>query len=237
MSRIDFKALILSENKHFVLINKPASISVLEDRNDATNILGMARAHYPDMQAAHRLDKETSGVLALAKTPEAYRHLAMQFEARTVVKSYHAVLDGIAQFKNETVALPLFQTAGGKVRVHKGRGKEATTILDTIEVFKKHCLVHCRPVTGRTHQIRVHLQAMGFPITGDHLYGGRSFLLSQVKPDYRLQAYKEERPLMNRIALHAARLEFKDIDGASISVEAPYPKDFKALLSQLRKNR
>lgn len=93
--KINFKDLILFEDNDFILINKPPFISTLEDRNESTTIISLAREAEPDPQVCHRLDKDTSGVLAIARNPEAYRHLSMQFENREVTKTYHAVADGI----------------------------------------------------------------------------------------------------------------------------------------------
>src|SRR5690242_15127515 len=100
MKTPDFKALILSEDDDYILINKPPFISTLEDRHDRVNILALARNYADDAQVCHRLDKDTSGVLAIAKNPEAYRHLSMQFEHREVSKVYHAIADGIHDFNN-----------------------------------------------------------------------------------------------------------------------------------------
>src|SRR5690242_14692262 len=105
----DFRKSILFEDDDFILVNKPPFISTLEDRSGRQNLLALARGYVSTAQMCHRLDKDTSGVLAIAKNPEAYRHLNMQFEHREVGKVYHAVVDGIHNFKDELVDAPILK--------------------------------------------------------------------------------------------------------------------------------
>jgi 23S rRNA pseudouridine955/2504/2580 synthase len=236
MKRASFKDLILFEDEEYLLINKPPYISTLEDRDATkTNILEMAREIYPDIKVCHRLDKETSGVLALAKTPEAYRHLSIQFEDRNVTKQYHAVVDGVHEFEGVDVYLPIYAGSDGIVKIDKQKGKIAETIFNTIEVFKKHTLVACYPITGRMHQIRIHLTCLKAPITCDSQYGGKPLYLSSLKKNFNLKQNTEELPLIQRVALHARSLEFKNSKEKTIFAEAPYPKDFEVLVKQLKK--
>ncbi len=228
----NFENAILYQDEDFVLINKPPFISTLEDRNDPQHILALVRQHVPDAQVCHRLDKDTSGVLAIARHPEAYRHLSMQFEHREVGKIYHAVVDGIQNFDNELVDAPIEKQNDGTARVSR-QGKAAQTSFSTLQTFKNHTLLECRPVTGRMHQIRVHLGLLKSPITGDELYGGKLFYVSSVKRGFNLKKMTEEQPLMKRMALHAFSLEFALLNEAKKRVEAPYPKDFQALIRQL----
>lgn len=235
MKKNDLDSLILFEDDDYLLINKPPFISTLEDRNDPVNILRWAREVVPDAQVCHRLDKDTSGVLAIAKNPEAYRHLSMQFENREVTKIYHAVADGIHRFENQLVDAPILKQNDGTVKISR-EGKSAQTIFTTLKVFKHHTLIQCSPITGRMHQIRIHLRRLEAPITGDELYGGKQFFISSVKRGYNLKKETDEQPLMKRMALHAFSLKFKLLAGKEIQVEAPYPKDFQALLKQLEAN-
>jgi RluA family pseudouridine synthase len=235
ISRFSLPDSILFQNQDYILLNKPSMISTLEDRNDSINILSEVRLIEPDAQVCHRLDKDTSGVLAVARNPEAYRHLSMQFEHREVKKVYHAIVDGLHQFENEEVDLPILKQNDGTVRISR-EGKEAQTSFSTLKTFKTHSLVECRPRTGRMHQIRIHLATLHAPITGDEMYGGKPFFLSSVKRGYNLKKGFEEEPLMKRMALHAFSLGFLGLDGKEIVVEAPYQKDFKALLKQLEYN-
>lgn len=233
--RFKFNESILFQNQDYILVNKPPFLSTLEDRNDPVNLLQLAREAEPDAQVCHRLDKETSGVLAIARHPEAYRHLSLQFEHRTVKKVYHAVVDGIHRFENQLVDLPILKQNDGTVKIDRS-GKEAQTYFTTLESFKFHALVHCEPVTGRMHQIRIHLSALKAPITGDEMYGGKPFLLSSIKRGFNLKKDTEEQPFMKRMALHAHSIGFLGVNGEKIMVTAPYPRDLSALLKQLSQN-
>ncbi|MFA0960995.1 RluA family pseudouridine synthase [Roseivirga sp. BDSF3-8] len=237
MKKIRFEELILFENEDYIIINKPPFISTLDDRAEPDSVLALARDYLPEAQIAHRLDKETSGALAIAKNPAAYRHLAIQFERRKVEKLYHAVCDGIHDFDEVEVNLPLYSLNKGVVRIDYGKGKESKTYFTTKEAFKMHTLVECRPITGRMHQIRVHLSSMKAPISGDETYGGRPLFLSKLKRHYNLKRDTEELPIIRRFALHASNLAFDDEKGQRIDVQAPYPKDFAVAIKQLSKYR
>ncbi len=237
MSKLNFKDLILFENSDYIIINKPSYISTLNDRNSEGNsIIELARKCIPTAQVNHRLDKETSGALAIAKNPAAYRELSIQFEDRKVTKLYHAVVEGLHNFESIKVEAPVLPLLKGFVRIDFREGKPAETIFDTITTYKRHSLIACKPVTGRMHQIRVHLSHIGAPIIGDHRYGGKPLYLSSLKKHFNLKKETEELPLVKRVALHARALSFKLLDKKLITVEAPYPKDLKVLLSQLEKN-
>jgi 23S rRNA pseudouridine955/2504/2580 synthase len=218
------------------LINKPPFISTLEDRHGKQNLLALAREYVPTAQVCHRLDKDTSGVLALAKNAEAYRHLNMQFENRQVVKVYHAIVDGIHNFNEELVDAPILKLDDGVAKISRSEGKPAQTWFTALKSYKYHSLVECRPVTGRMHQIRIHLATQRAAITGDETYGGKPFLLSTIKRDYKLKKGTEEEAFMKRMALHAYSLEFKDLSGKKQVIQAPYPKDIQALIRQLELN-
>jgi len=181
MKKPDFKDLIIFENDDYILVNKPPYISTLDDRADSFNIKKMAKEYSSDAQVCHRLDKETSGVLAIAKNPEAYRHLAMQFEDRLVTKEYHAVVHGVQDFTDVNVYLPIHAQANGIVKIDRVNGKLAETFFNTIRAYKKHTLVQCLPITGRMHQIRIHLTCLKAPIVCDETYGGKMIYLSELK--------------------------------------------------------
>jgi 23S rRNA pseudouridine955/2504/2580 synthase len=234
-SKIRFADLILFEDHDYVLINKPPFISTLEDRNEPINLLGLAREVLDDPQMCHRLDKDTSGVLAIAKNPEAYRHLSMQFEHREVTKTYFAIADGVHHFEDRLVDAPILKLNDGTVVISR-EGKPAQTVFNTQQNFKNHTLIRCNPVTGRMHQIRIHLALLKAPITGDETYGGKPFYISSVKRGFNLKKETEEVPLMKRMALHAFSLKFNTLEGKEVEIQAPYPKDFKALVNQLQAN-
>ena len=236
--RINFQDLVVFQNDDFILINKPPYISSLDERDlTRESLISLAKSENPEYQLCHRLDKETSGILAIAKHPAAYRHLSMKFEARDIQKIYHAVVDGIHDFQGRVVDLPISQNSKGSVRIDFQLGKFAETSFNTLDTFKKHTLVECLPVTGRMHQIRIHLGSLKAPIVSDKAYGGRFTYLSEIKRKVNLKKFTEEQPLMQRVALHAYQLRFEGLNGEEISAEAPYPKDMRALLNQLGKNR
>jgi len=239
MIRYDFKDLILFENEDYIVINKPPYVPSINERtaDKSVSILRMAKEYSFDAQAAHRLDKETSGALAIAKNPAAYRHLAMQFEYREVTKRYHAVVNGVHDFDSISVFLPISPLNDGTaVKIDRQKGKAAETIFFTLKAFRKHTLVECVPITGRMHQIRVHLQCLKAPIVCDPTYGGKDVYLSELKKNFNLKQETEEQPIMRRVALHAHSLSFKLLNAEPIKVEAPYPKDFGVLVKLLEKN-
>jgi len=229
--------LIIKETEDYIFINKPPFVSTLADRNDPVTILSLVKKYNDDYQICHRLDKETSGVLLVAKNAEAYRNASMQFEHRQVEKIYNAIVDGLHQFKDEEVDLPLHTTASGYVKISHRKGKNAKTIFNTLDTFKKHTLVACKPETGRMHQIRVHLASLKASITGDETYGGQHLYLSSFKRNFVRGKEKEEQPIIKRFALHAVSIRFTDLKGQVITMEAPYPKDIEVALKQLSKNR
>ncbi len=233
----EFKDLIIIENDDYILVNKPPYIATLDERTDAINIKKMAKQYWEEAQVCHRLDKETSGVLAIAKNPEAYRNLAMQFEDRQVTKIYHAVVDGVQNFEEVNVYLPIYAQNNGIVKIDREKGKLAETFFNTIKAYKKHTLVECFPVTGRMHQIRIHLTCVKAPIVCDETYGGKKIYLSELKKKgFNLKQNTEEQPLIKRVALHAYSLKFTLLNGEELEVVAPYPKDFDVLVKQLEKH-
>ena len=236
MKKIDFKDLILFENADYIVINKLPYLSTLDDRHESQNILHLAKMYTPDAQVCHRLDKETSGCLVIAKNQEAYRNIAIQFEDRKVEKIYHAVVDGIHEYKDTLVDKNLLANNKGIAKVSK-EGKPATTYFTTLRTYFAHSLIECKPVTGRLHQIRVHLAFLKAPIVGDDLYGGKPLYLSNLKRRFNLKKDTEEQPIMQRVSLHAYSIGFNGLDGKTIKVTAPYHKDYAVLVKQLEKNR
>jgi 23S rRNA pseudouridine955/2504/2580 synthase len=236
--RLNFKDLIIFENDDYILINKPPHVASLDERqaDNSLSILRMAKEYADDAQLAHRLDKETSGVLAIAKNPASYRHLSMQFEHREVAKRYHAVVNGTHDFEMISVYLPIAQKRDGtQVTIDRQKGKEAETIFNTIKAYRNHTLVECMPITGRMHQIRIHLVCLKAPIVCDPTYDGDMIYLSDLKRKFNLKKETEELPLIKRVALHARSLTFKLMNDEVVTIEAPYPKDFDVLVKQLDK--
>lgn len=233
---LKLKNWILFEDDDYIVINKPPFLASLDDRSSKFNVNRLAKNYWEDAQLCHRLDKDTSGVLLIAKHPEAYKHASIQFEKRKVDKIYHAVVEGAHEFKNEIVNAALITSGKGKVVVNKRQGKESETAFTSIGIYNRYSLVECRPVTGRMHQIRVHLAELNAPIVGDEFYGGRPFYLSEIKKKYNLKKDSVENPLIQRFALHAYQLALVGLNGDEYKFEAPYPKDFRVLVQQLEKN-
>jgi RluA family pseudouridine synthase len=233
---LNIQDIILWEDNDFLLVNKPPFLSTLEDRHEKNNLLAMAREYVEDAQVCHRLDKDTSGVLAIAKNPVAYRHMSMQFEHRQINKIYHAIADGIHNFQDQLVDAPILKQDDGIVKISRREGKPAQTYFTSLRSYKNHTLLECRPITGRMHQIRIHLSLLGAPIAGDETYGGKLFYLSTIKRGFNLKKDTDEKPLLRRMALHAYALEFENLAGNKEKVIAPYPKDIQALVRQLELN-
>lgn len=231
-----FKELILQEDDDLIFINKPAYVSSLDERNaPAASILSMAKKYWEDAQLCHRLDKETSGILVIAKNPEAYRTMAMKFEAREVEKTYHALVGGVLQVDNKSIVLPLSVTRNGLAKIDMKEGKPSETIITTVKTWNHYSLLACQPVTGRLHQIRIHLASQNFPIVSDTQYGGKVPMLSKMKRNFKVGKFDEEQGLMKRVALHAYTLSF-EFNGKQLTVTAPYPKDFAVLVKLFDKH-
>jgi len=230
---------ILFEDDVLLSLDKPPNLLVLPDRfNKALpNLYTTLNEELGSVFVVHRIDKETSGVVVFAKTADAHAHLNKQFEERTVEKVYLALVVGEPHHPLGTIDLPLSETERGVVRVDRKRGKESVTDYRVVEQFKGYALLELKPQTGRQHQIRVHLLAMGTPVMADPLYGdGKGFYLSAVKPRYRSEG--EEKPLLNRTALHAASLSISHpTTGQRMAFAAPLPKDMSSVLKYLRKFR
>lgn len=232
---IKLSDIIIFEDSNLIAINKPPLISSLDDREMMEqNIYRIAKAYHPDAQICHRLDRETSGVMLIAKNPETYRLISMEFERRRVKKNYHALIEGVHRFEDKLVDLPILNQGNKNVSIDRMRGKSAVTYFNSVRFFRHFTLVECRPITGRMHQIRIHLATLKASIVGDEMYKGKSVFLSQLKRGYTLGKGKEERPIMKRFALHARSIAIK-INGEDYKFEAPYPKDYDTLIKQLEK--
>lgn len=230
------KELIVYENDNLAIINKPPFISSLDEREGGEiNILRLAKQEFGDAQVCHRLDKETSGCLIIAKNPETYRFISMQFEKRKIKKVYHAIVNGTHVFNELHVNLPILNLGNKNVTISRSEGKQAETFFNSLTYFKHATLIECQPITGRMHQIRIHLATQKASIVGDSMYGGKPIYLSQIKRGYTLGKDQEELPIMKRFALHAKELTLKIDEETEITVTSPYPKDFATLVKQLEK--
>ena len=177
-------------------------------------------------------------MLLFAKDEDTHKFLSQVFEERKVEKYYRGIVHGSPAGKTGTIDAPISEHTlqKGLMVVHRN-GKPSLTDYEVIEEHRSWSLVQFRIHTGRTHQIRVHAKHIGHPIACDELYGsGKPILLSSIKRNYKLSKHdEEERPMLNRLALHSYRLKFTDIDGTIIDLVAELPKDMRALLQQLKK--
>jgi len=204
-----------------LVINKPAGLLSLPDGYDLSkpHLRGVLEPKYGPLWIVHRLDKDTSGVIVLARNAEAHRHLNTQFSEHRVQKIYHTIVTGIPPWMEETIQVPLRTNVGRRKRtvVDPQQGKPATTTFTVLTHLKGHTLLQAHPSTGRSHQIRVHLYSLGYPVLADPLYGA-------VKPT----------PHIQRLALHAHFINLLHPQTSElVSFNAPYPDDFQLALTHL----
>lgn len=234
------KIEVLFEDEYYIGINKPAGILSIPDRWDKTlpNLKAILRKPDREIFPVHRLDKDTSGSMIFAKTPEAHKVLNGMFDSKEINKVYHAVLKGIL-FKDELdVDIPIMSDPRKKGRmIPSARGKAALTKIKVLERFRSSTLVECVILTGRQHQIRVHCSTIGNPLLVDSIYGESSeFLVSSVKKRFNIKKGQDEIPIISRHTLHSSMLSFiHPFTNEMVTLESEYPKDLRALLQVLRK--
>jgi 23S rRNA pseudouridine1911/1915/1917 synthase len=237
------KPEILHEDQDLLIVSKPAGLLTIPDRisPDKENLSGWLQKRYERVMTVHRLDRETSGILCFARNEAAHRHLSMQFEKHTVDKFYHALIDGVLHHDEGEIDKPIGEhpMIPGKMTISHAHGKPSLTFYRTLERFTHFSLAEVLIKTGRTHQIRVHFQSIGYPLAIDALYGKReAFLLSEIKGrKYKSGKFtEEERPLMSRTTLHATRLRVDHpTTGERLEFKNELPKDFAAVLTQIKK--
>jgi 23S rRNA pseudouridine1911/1915/1917 synthase len=241
--------LIIADTPDFIVLNKPAGLLSIPDREGKDISLKKLliekyarpddpNVHDPAGQVAgpgsiftvHRLDKDTSGVIVFAKNEAVHRHLSQQFETRQTEKIYLGLVLGSLAEKEGSIDAPIAEHPAkkGLMTVYR-KGKDSLTDYEVLEDFKIFSWVQFQIHTGRTHH----------PVVCDELYGdGKPVLLSSLKHKFKLSKNElDERPILNRLALHASSLQFINTNGDKIKLEAPLPKDLKALLQQLRKRK
>lgn len=229
---------IIFECDAFVAINKPAGMLSIPDRKQSEpSLKDILLKQFGSIYTVHRLDKETSGVIVFAKTEVAHKQLSQLFEGREVAKFYNGLVHGVPYPAEGTIEAPIMEhfAKNGKMITHE-KGKPSKTDYKTLESYGVYSWMEFQIHTGRTHQIRVHMQHLGNSIVCDDYYGdGEPVFISKLKRHYNLSKKEdEEQPILKRLALHSAKLAFTFEDEA-YNFEAPLPKDLKATLQQLKK--
>jgi RluA family pseudouridine synthase len=237
---------VLFEDEAVIAFDKPSGMLIAPDRWDKAreNLMDLVHARMGDGVAnVHRIDAGTSGLVLCAKTKPALDFLSGQFQSKTVAKIYQALVVGVPARDAFTVDFVLKEDEAkpGRMCVVKKHGKASVTEFSVTEKFAPpagrtaFAAVECRPLTGRTHQIRVHLAASGTPILNDPFYGDDTrLMLSDLKRGYKGRL--EEKPLLPRLALHAAALTFTHpLTRERTTLVSPLPNDFAVALKYLRK--
>ncbi|NND35260.1 MAG: RluA family pseudouridine synthase [Saprospiraceae bacterium] len=231
-----YKSEVVFENDQVLIVNKAPGISTVANRHDlrAPYLLRWLNNKYPVVLPVHRLDHNTSGLVCFAKDKDAQTQLSTAFQNREVVKKYKAIVQGVPSVAEGKIEARIFKAENRNEVFISSKGKNAITHYRVEQSFRGFALLDIDIETGRTHQIRVHLQHIGHPLLVDPMYGGRdSFVLSSIKHRYRGEKDKE-RPLLMRTPLHAYYLELP-VFGQVIKMEVPLPKDMKAVLNQFEK--
>ena len=218
---------VLFEDKRLLVLDKPSGVAVHGGSGISHGVIELLRAARPDLRdlsLVHRLDRETSGCLVMAKKRSALRSLHECFREGVVEKNYLALVIGDWQLGEQVIDKPLLVThrkGGERHVVVSPDGKPAQTRVRLSRTYRQYSLVQCSPLTGRTHQIRVHLQSVGFPIAGDDRYGDTA-------ANGRLKALG-----LPRLFLHAQSISFPDNHGNDLHFTAPLPDDLDQFLSKL----
>ena len=210
---------LLYEDDALLVANKPEGIATIPERDLSVEslLIRLREERGEELLPVHRLDKEVSGVVLFARTREAHRELNRQFEQREVRKVYVAIVHGVVGPNRGRIDAPIRAYGSGRMGVDHRAGKPSETGYRVIERLPFHTVLETYPITGRRHQIRVHLYHLGYPIVGDMRYGDRA--IGQTA---------------RRLFLHAADLTFRTPDGRRITVSAPIPDVFESSLAVLR---
>jgi 23S rRNA pseudouridine1911/1915/1917 synthase len=238
MSKHINKPETIFENESFIVINKPSGLLSIPDRMQSEmSLKDMLIQQYGEIFTVHRLDKETSGVIVFAKDEQTHKQFSQSFEGGEIIKNYVGLVHGKMISEQGSIDAPIMEhpRKKGKMIIHE-KGKSSLTDYEVLENFRLFSWARFNLRTGRTHQIRVHMEHIGHSIVCDELYGSdEPVYLSSLKRHYNLSKKEDsERAILSRLALHSLQLKF-DLNGEHYEFEAEIPKDLKAVLQQLRK--
>jgi 23S rRNA pseudouridine955/2504/2580 synthase/23S rRNA pseudouridine1911/1915/1917 synthase len=230
------KPVILFETDNLIAADKPSGVLSIADRKGNLSFKEILEAKFGTLYIVHRLDKDTSGIILYARNKETHQYLCNLFLEKKIEKYYTAIVHGRPHESAGMIDAPIAENPSikGSMIIHRN-GKPSQTGYQVLEANKFFSLVEFRLFTGRTHQIRVHSKNAGFPVAVDKLYGNdMPIYLSHFKKKYKVGKFEEEQPILNRLALHASRVEFTDMDGKVIKIESTIPKVFSTLMKQLK---
>lgn len=229
---------LIYEDDALLVVNKPPGLPTLPDgyQPAAPCLAGLLREAFGPLWVVHRLDKETSGVIVLARTADAHRALNRQFRERDIAKTYHALVVGQPAWDACTLDLPLRADGDRRHRtvVDRTAGKPSVTLCRVLARLGDYTLIEARPQTGRPHQIRAHLAAAGLPLVGDALYAAMGGALRGADGAPLRRRVLDAAPLA-RLGLHASALTIvHPITAETVTFTAPHPADFAAALAMLQ---
>jgi len=212
---------IIYEDDDLVVIDKPAGILVHPVKNEKNTLLDFLKIKYPNIKLVHRLDRDTSGLMIVAKNEETYERLKSQFLNRQIKKKYLALIHGTLKDKKGIIAKSISKSrkrGGSQTTTPIGKRREAITRYNVIKEYPNYSLLEVSPETGRTHQIRVHLASIGHPITGDEKY--------KFKRQPKIEG-------LNRQFLHASYLNFQLPNGKMLELSSKLPEELDKILEKL----
>lgn len=229
---------IIFQNEDLIVINKPSGLLSIPDREGKElSLKALLLQEFGQIYTVHRLDRDTSGVIIFAKNETAHKFLSQQFEDRKTEKLYNGMVIGEPAPAEGSVDAPIapHPVKPGVMSIHRS-GKQALTDYKVLESYGTYSWMEFRIHTGRTHQIRIHMKEIGYPLVADEVYGdGKPILLSALKAKFKLSKYADEQPILGRLALHAYSLGIQLPDGKIQTFTAEAPKDLRATLQQLEK--
>ena len=237
---------VIYQDENIVVLNKASGINVGADRYDPSierlDKLAQKELNIPRLFTVHRIDKDTSGLVVYAKNENTHKELSLAFENRQINKRYIAAVHGRPSWQETVCDLKLVPNGNKQHHtiVDRFRGKPSVTMFKLLGSAGHFSIIEARPETGRTHQIRVHLSALGHPVICDELYGkSKPVMLSYIKKGWRGDL-KEEKPILSRLGLHAESIFipfYKPVESSEpgLKLNAPLSKDMAALIIQMEK--